>query len=87
MAATHLFTCTCGVQKKTTNHWILALVEHGSIRFLPWDSALALRDDVIVLCGERCAAKLLSQSLGDWKHADALIARQVNTIDNIAAYN
>ena len=84
MAATHLFTCTCGVQKKTTNHWILALVEPGSIHFIPWDSALALRNDITVLCGERCAAKLLSQSLGDWKHADTLIAQH---IDNIAAYN
>ena len=80
MAATHLFTCTCGVQKKTTNHWILALVEPGAIRFIPWDSALALRDDVIVLCGERCAAKLLSQSLGDWKHASVSLAQQLDEI-------
>jgi hypothetical protein len=67
MAATHLFTCTCGVQKKTTNHWILAIVTSTSIRFVPWNTALALRDDVIVLCGERCATALLSRSLGDWK--------------------
>ena len=70
MAATHLFTCTCGVQNKTSNHWILALVTPGSIKFLPWDATLAMRDDVIVLCGERCAAALLSRSLGDWKAAD-----------------
>lgn len=70
MAATHLFTCICGVQKKTSNHWILALVTPGSIKFLPWDATLAMRDDVIVLCGERCAAALLSRSLGDWKAAD-----------------
>lgn len=70
MAATHLFTCTCGVQKKTTNHWILAVVTPASIRFVPWDSNLALHDDVIVLCGERCAAALLSRSLGDWKASE-----------------
>ena len=80
MAATHVFTCTCGVQKKTANHWILAIAEAGSIRFLPWDSALALRDDVVVLCGERCAAALLSRSLGDWKQASASLAQQVEDI-------
>ena len=85
MAATHLFTCTCGVQKKTTNHWILALVEPGSIRFIPWDSGLALRDDVIVLCGERCAAKLLSQSLGDWKQTSVSLAQQLEEIASTAA--
>jgi hypothetical protein len=69
MAATHLFTCTCGVQKKTTNHWILAVITPASIRFVPWDSNLALQDDVIVLCGERCAAAQLSRALGEWKQA------------------
>ncbi|HEY5056347.1 MAG TPA: hypothetical protein VII58_09315 [Acidobacteriaceae bacterium] len=81
MAATHLFTCTCGAQKKTANHWILALVEPGSIHFIPWDSILALRNDITVLCGERCAAALLSRELGEWKQTDTLIARHV---DNIA---
>ncbi|HXE07055.1 MAG TPA: hypothetical protein VN612_04105 [Acidobacteriaceae bacterium] len=85
MAATHLFTCTCGTQKKTTNHWILALVEPGSIRFIPWDSALAMRDDVIVLCGERCAAKLLSHSLGDWKQTSVAVAQQVEEIARAVA--
>ena len=77
MAATHLFTCTCGVQKKTTNHWILALLTRGSIKFVPWDTQLALRDDVVVLCGERCAAALLSRELGDWKTADAQPAAEL----------
>ena len=70
MAATHLFTCVCGVQKKTSNHWILATVTPGSIRFVPWDTRLALQDDIVVLCGEGCAASLLSRSLGDWKTLD-----------------
>jgi hypothetical protein len=69
MAATHLFTCVCGVQKKTSNHWILAIVTRDSVKFAPWDSHLAMQDDVIVLCGEGCAAALLSRSLGDWKHS------------------
>lgn len=42
-----------------------------TIRFAPWDWNLALSDNVIVLCGERCAAGLLSRSLGEWKQ-DAL---------------
>ncbi|HEX3570301.1 MAG TPA: hypothetical protein VHU44_05705 [Acidobacteriaceae bacterium] len=70
MAATHLFTCTCGIQKKTSNHWILAILTHDSIKFVPWDAKLAMREDVIVLCGERCAAALLSRSLGEWKAAE-----------------
>jgi hypothetical protein len=70
MAATHLFTCVCGVQKKTSNHWILAMLAHGSIKFVPWDAKLAMREDVIVLCGERCAAAMLSRELGEWKAAD-----------------
>ena len=70
MAATPLFTCTCGVQKKTSNHWILALTSAHDVRFMPWDANLALEDNVIVLCGERCAAALLSRSLGDWKASE-----------------
>jgi hypothetical protein len=67
MASTPLFTCVCGVQRKTSNHWILATCTPGDLRFAPWDDQLARRDDVIVLCGEGCAAALLSRSLGEWK--------------------
>jgi hypothetical protein len=70
MAATPLFTCTCGVQKKTSNHWILAITSAHDVRFMPWDANLALEDNVIVLCGERCAAALLSRCLGDWKASE-----------------
>jgi hypothetical protein len=74
MASTALFTCVCGTQKKTSNHWILATVAPGSVRFFPWDDKLARRDDVIVLCGEGCAAALLSRSLGEWKGPRAAVA-------------
>ncbi|HTV08832.1 MAG TPA: hypothetical protein VMD97_07300 [Candidatus Aquilonibacter sp.] len=70
MAATPLFTCTCGIQKKTSNHWILAVTSEHDVKFMPWDSKLAMKDDVIVLCGERCAAALLSRCLGDWKASE-----------------
>ena len=70
MAATPLFTCTCGVQKKTSNHWILALTSPHDVKFMPWDAKLALKEDVVVLCGERCAAALLSRCLGDWKASE-----------------
>jgi hypothetical protein len=70
MAATPLFTCTCGVQKKTSNHWILAITSAHDVKFMPWDANLALQDNVIVLCGERCAAGLLSRCLGDWKASE-----------------
>jgi hypothetical protein len=71
MAATPLFTCVCGTQKKTSNHWILAVATPGAVKFTPWDDKLALRDDIIVLCGEGCAAALLSRSLGEWKESPA----------------
>jgi hypothetical protein len=71
MAATPLFTCVCGIQKKASNHWILAFATAAAIKFTPWDDKLALRDDIIVLCGEGCATTLLSRCLGEWKDAPA----------------
>ena len=68
MASTATFTCLCGVQKKASNHWILATQHGATIRFSAWDWDLALSDNVVILCGERCAAALLSRSLGEWKH-------------------
>jgi hypothetical protein len=67
MAATPTFTCVCGVQKKTSNHWVLAKISPHGIGFMPWDWNMALSKDIIVLCGEGCAAALLSRSLGEWK--------------------
>jgi hypothetical protein len=67
MAATSLFTCTCGIQKKTSNHWVLAKVTPGGITFMPWDMNLAFENDIIVLCGEGCASALLSRYMGEWK--------------------
>ena len=74
MAATPLFTCLCGVQRKTSNHWILAVQTSDSVQFLPWDPTLALSDSVIILCGERCAASLLSRSLGEWNETSKAVA-------------
>lgn len=68
MAATSLFTCTCGVQKKTSNHWVLARLTPRGISFMPWDTDLAFDTDIIVLCGEGCASALLSRCMGEWKH-------------------
>ena len=67
MAATTLFTCLCGRQKQTSNHWVLARITANGITFMPWDWDLALNSDIIVLCGEGCASALFSRSLGDWK--------------------
>jgi hypothetical protein len=67
MAATTLFTCVCGLQKKTSNHWVLAKTTKHGITFMPWDWDLAMNSDIVVLCGEGCAAAMLSRSLGDWK--------------------
>jgi hypothetical protein len=67
MAAITLFTCVCGVQKKTSNHWVLAKTTQRGITFMPWDWELARNEDITILCGEGCAAALLSRHLGDWK--------------------
>jgi hypothetical protein len=67
MAAITLFTCVCGVQKKTSNHWVLAKTTQYGITFMPWDWNLAMSSDIVTLCGEGCAASLLSRSLGEWK--------------------
>jgi hypothetical protein len=74
MAATSLFTCTCGIQKKTSNHWVLAKATPGGITFMPWDTNVAFEDDIIVLCGEGCASALLSRYMGEWKRPNALPA-------------
>lgn len=71
MAMTPVFTCLCGIQKKSTNHWVLASLTPVGITFMPWDTKLAQSDDIIVLCGEGCAAALLSRSLGEWKRVPA----------------
>ena len=69
MAVEMLFTCVCGTQKKTSNHWVLAKTTANGITFMPWDWNLAMSSDIIILCGEGCAASLLSRSLGDWKRS------------------
>jgi len=88
MAVTPLFTCICGIQKKTSNHWVLAKVTPTDIRFMPWNTKFAVGDDIIVLCGERCAATLLSRSLGQWKYAQTVLherfwARQEQTVSGV----
>jgi len=67
MAVTRLFKCVCGIQKKSSNHWVLAEVSGTDVRFTPWDAKLAQREDIIVLCGEACASALLSRVMGEWK--------------------
>ena len=74
MAATATFTCVCGIQKGPSNHWILATRTANTIRFIPWDWSLAFNDDVVVLCGEGCAAALLSRSMGEWKEKAVMSA-------------
>jgi len=83
MASSAIFTCVCGIQKKTSNHWILATRTPHGVKFTPWDWNLALSDNVIVLCGEGCAAALLSRSLGEWKQAS--IRELTNNIVPFAA--
>jgi hypothetical protein len=77
MAVISIFTCVCGTQKKTSNHWVLAKATPFGLGFMPWDENIARNHDVAVLCGEGCAAALLSRSLGEWKQSAVVIAVQV----------
>jgi hypothetical protein len=81
MAAITLFTCLCGVQKKTSNHWVLAKVTSRGITFMPWDTDLAMSRDIVILCGEGCAASLLSRSLGEWKRPVASVPETMTGIE------
>jgi hypothetical protein len=81
MAAITLFTCLCGVQKKTSNHWVLAKVTSHGITFMPWDVNLAMSRDIVILCGEGCAASLLSRSLGEWKRPSASVTCVGSVVD------
>ena len=49
-----------------SNHWVLAKVTPTGIGFMQWDLDTAMREDIVVLCGEGCAAALLSRSLSEW---------------------
>ena len=74
MAVISIFTCVCGIQKKTSNHWVLAKATPFGVGFMPWDENIARSADVVVLCGEGCATALLSRSLGEWKHPAPAVA-------------
>jgi len=83
MAVISTFTCVCGTQKKDSNHWVLARYAPPGIDFMPWDSNLARSSDVIVLCGEGCAAALLSRCLGEWKHASSITVPAEFTLSEV----
>ena len=88
MAATPEFTCICGVQKKVSNHWVLARLNQLGIEFMQWDRDVALRDDVIVLCGEGCATAALSRCLGEWNHANsAMIPAEPTLTERVAHFH
>lgn len=62
----------CGVQKQESNHWVVGFIwPPGSapISFLPWPDAgpQGNSPNVIHLCGEGCAAKVLSKQIAKWK--------------------
>lgn len=57
----------CGVQKKESNHWVLAINDVTAMLFKPWDDNLANAKGVLTLCGEGCAVKVLSKQIASWK--------------------
>jgi len=64
----------CGAVKQQSNHWVLAwsserLGRHVGrhVSFVPWLADATDRDSLIHLCGEGCAAKVLSKAIAGWK--------------------
>lgn len=51
----------CGKQKETSNHWWIAIISNSKIAFFPWITGFAVDSKATHLCGEGCAAKLMSQ--------------------------
>jgi hypothetical protein len=61
------YTCDeCGVQKQQSNHWLIGLAKQW-MEFWPWDEVMASRPEYLHLCGEGCAAKVLSKQIASWK--------------------
>lgn len=55
------FHCdVCGKKKEASNHWWIAFQVTG-FGIWPWDSDLARHENATHLCGEGCAAKLMSK--------------------------
>ena len=69
MASIATFTCLCGARKQTSNHWILAQRTRHSIKFLPWDWALASQRQCRHPLRRGLRRRPPRRSLGDWKQA------------------
>lgn len=67
-----IFSCDqCGVEKKESNHWVLAYRIRGHLLFVPWATdpdtlPLQYNSEVYHLCGEGCSARLLSADIFSW---------------------
>jgi hypothetical protein len=49
----------CGAEKKQTNHWFVAHVRGGELRFTAWSADRRLRGESKHLCGQTCLYKLV----------------------------
>jgi transcription elongation factor Elf1 len=64
MAYSKQFACdVCGSQKKVTNNWFLVEVSATRISISAFDSTDAKLKRFVILCGENCLQKYLSQNL------------------------
>lgn len=52
----------CGVQKQESNHWVICL-HRNWLEFWPWSEEMAIKSGFLHLCGEGCAAKVLSKQI------------------------
>ena len=68
MANSEQFLCNkCGAEKGASNHWLLAWRADNGLIIRDWDPELARKGSVLVLCGDRCAVRLLSNFLTSLK--------------------
>lgn len=71
MSKSLLYVCdSCGTPRTPSNHWLMANIKYTRIEVMPWEEGTAATDETILhLCGEGCAAKILSRQVSTWRAA------------------
>ena len=61
-----IFKCdgpNCSAVRGEANHWLISYKATKAFIVQPWDSADAMVEDAVHLCGDTCALKFLSEWL------------------------
>lgn len=58
----------CDVVKQSTNHWLICHITDDRFLIKPWaDAAIREEDNILPLCSDQCATKMLARYLSDMK--------------------